>query len=393
MKKILSGFLLVFLYSYSLGYTSEGYFVHRDQFYPNEVDKKKKSFYTYLHESNATQSAMIREFKLHNAEEGRNIILGSLYTFYDEEYQDIEPKQIQKVFLSGWLPIGVEKVQQYFKKEAFCLGSAYRNYPLSEKSTEIFNIKKALNKPLSEVIASKLPLHPYNYKGEYRNTFIYKLIDDFGTRGIDFDFWGGNTYTHQNHAHTEQAFLSYIENSLIEEDVFMRKDAPKSILVNMVSYLPICNTGFCLKAINSLICTENSVFKKKFIKKIAPNFYEFYSQEFQNFFQKIREENEQNKLLHKNLYEQQCENEDKKIVVENEEDKKLENKLLYKNQYEDACKKEDQQYKINYNLCEKQWNDLIGNIKLNILYTSSDLQPINPFDVLIQNNSLYKTYN
>ncbi len=320
MKNFLSRFLLVFLFSLSVGCASDGYFIHRDQFYLDEAEEKR-SFYHHLHTSNAGQSAMIRAFKLYNAEEGRNIILGSLYTFYGEKYQDIEEKQLQKVFLSGWLPVGVEKIQRYFNKEAFCLGSAYKNYALFEKFTEILNIKRTISKPLSEVISNKLPYQPYNYKDEYTTTFIYKLIEDFGTRGIDFEFSGGSTYTHQNHAHTEQAFLSCIENSLTEEDVFMRRDAPKSILVNMVSYLPICNTGFCLKAINSLICAENSIFKKKFIKKVIPNFYEFYSQQ-----------------------------------------------------------------------CEEEWNNLINGINLNVLYTSSDLDST-PFDVLTQNNMLYKTYN
>jgi hypothetical protein len=383
MRKFLLTFFAVSLWCYTVGYTSEGHFIHRDQFYSLDINDLKKNpspFYSGVQEFNEKWSKDIRKHKIANKKENRNILVASLYVFYDDKYQDIEVKEIDKIFFSGWLP--TEKDDE----RAFCLGSAYKNYPLFKDSTDIFKLKKTLTKPLSNIIETKLP--SFKYGGLYTDTFIYKLIQDFGMRSIDFEFSGSDSssvYNHQNHAHTEQAFFSYIEHSLPKEKAFLRKDVPKSVLVNMVSYLPICDTGFCLTAINSLISPESNVFKKTFLKKIMPNFYELYNQEFES----MREKRDQNKIKCKDIYDQQCLLETNRVIAETEMDDREQNKLIYKQEYDEWCKKEDEAYQLNYNVLSK----LIDDIHINVLFTSSNLPSVNNLDFINQNQMLFKAYN
>lgn len=383
MGRALLTFFTISLWCCTVGYTSEGHFIHRDQFYSLDISDLKKNpspFYSAVQEFNEKWSKDIRNYKITNKKENRNILVASLYVFYDDKYQEIEVREIDKIFFSGWLPTDKDD------EKAFCLGSAYKNYPLFKDSTDIFKLKKTPSKSLSNVIESKLS--SLKYEGLYTDTFIYKLIQDFGMRNIDFEFSGSDSssvYNHQNHAHTEQAFFSYIEHSLLREKAFLRKDVPKSVLVNMVSYLPICDTGFCLTAINSLISPENNVFKKTFLKKIMPNFYELYNQEFEF----MREKRDQNKINCKNIYDQQCLLETNRVIAETEMDDREQNKLIYKQQYDELCKKADETYQLDYNSLSKVMDD----IHINVLFTSSNLPPVNYLDFINQNQMLFKAYN
>lgn len=273
--------LVVFLYSFSLAYPTEGYLVHRDQFLLKEdIEQKKRDFYQTLHLSNETLSRNIREYKDGNPQETRNILSGSLYVFYDEDYNNLEKKEVSRIFLSGWLPTNVGNLNHHFGKEAFCLGNAYEPFSYFANASKILSIKKTAGlHSLSQSIKKSKDFYPNpdnplirprEEEVPFSSTFIHKLIEDFGTRDIDFES-GANTYQHQNHAHTEQAFFSYIEHSLKPEETFAKDDLPKSVLVNMVSYLPICSGGFCLTAIKTLLSNEQ--FKYKFLKKIIPHAY------------------------------------------------------------------------------------------------------------------------
>ena len=318
-------FLLVFFYHFTVAYTSDGYFVHRDQFSLKDSDSEhKKNFYKSLQLSNEEKSQKIREYKSINQEELRNILLSSLYSFYDDEYKDIERKEITRVFLSGWLPTDAKTVQEFFKKEVFCLGSAYKEYKYFDNSTKILSIKR---KPgshfLSESIQDSTHFHPYENpkkstrdEVKYEDTFIYKLIQDFSMRGIDFETPQGSIYNHQNHAHSEQAFFSCIQNSLVSEEIFAREDIPKAILVNIVSYLPTCSMEFCLTSIKTLLCDDH--FKYKFLQKIINNLYKKH---------------------------------------------------------------------------EKNWSDLIKEISINIIFTSSNLPPAQNVGFIEQNGILFKSLN
>jgi hypothetical protein len=281
LLKLFLKLLLVFLCSVSSGYTGDGYLVHRDQFFLNDGSIEKKGFYTSLQSLNDSKTKTIRDYKEKYKDETGNILLSSLYLFYDEEYKEFEKKEISKVFLSGWLPpTNVKDLQDSMQKEAFCLGSSYEKYPYFSNASKILSIKrKPGHNSLSQSIKESGDFHP-NTKPlvrerddiTYENTFVYKLIEDFSVRGIEFESVGGATYQHQNHAHTEQAFFSYIEHSLTAEDTFNKADIPKAILVNMVSYLPTCSGGFCLTAIKNLLSSEQ--FKYKFLKKVIPNVYQ-----------------------------------------------------------------------------------------------------------------------
>jgi hypothetical protein len=308
IKILLLRFLLLFFCCFQLAYAadvSEEYFVHRDQFVLNDNEgEQKKSFYQQLQHSNEAQSQKIRGYKSKYPEERRNILLVSVHAFYDDHYEDYETKENSRVFLSGWLPINersrnaedIRNVQDFFEKEPFCLGSAYKEYLYFDNATKILNIKrKEGQSSLSQSIQESPDFHPYEGakksprdRGsvQFEKTFISKLIDDFGKRDINFELPGGDVYNPQNHAHSEQAFFSCVLNSLTIHEIFTREDIPKSILVNMVSYLPICNTGFCLAAIKALLSSNQ--FKSQFFQKIMPKLYEKHQGDWMDVIKDIR---------------------------------------------------------------------------------------------------------
>jgi hypothetical protein len=269
----LSFLLLLLSFLLSFDCLSTDRFVHRDQFLEDEQSKK---IYSAIHRSNREKSEIIREFKRKNPKHVQNIMFVTLYAFHDNYYEQID---FPRIFESGWISDEdrnkvLKEFQPFNGRTPFHLGDAYKAYNFFDLHSDVLKIKRTSNDDfLSQAIIryldKKSRRQPYNYN----QSFISKLLDDFRVRSINFDTREDSSdFNHQNHSHTEQAFFSYVEHSL--EKTFEGEALPKSILVNKVSYLPICDSGFCLKAIKTLLSDEDeSNFKSSFVKKLFPKAY------------------------------------------------------------------------------------------------------------------------
>jgi hypothetical protein len=262
--------------------------MHRDQFDSDRIEKRE--FFKQLQKANADTASMIRDFKEEHPKDSRNIMVVNLYALYADNCAVIQEFVTPNIFVSGWLPVEpiktstfLKDLEESFDKKPFCLGSAYQQYPLFNMHSKILAMRrKAGHQFLSADIQAELDKNPQN-QNQYAGSFIDNLTQDFWIRRVNFDTPREDqaVFDHQTCSHTEQAFFSYIARSeecdfgVFPQGNIVNVSIPKSILVNMISYEPICSNGHCLKSINTLLSTDRKyTFKSEFLKKVLPSAYE-----------------------------------------------------------------------------------------------------------------------
>jgi hypothetical protein len=236
-------FLIVFLFLFfSTIYAQNEYFICNHQL--QQMQTQHEIFAQY-----STYSEMIRRIKKERVDISGNVMLVALYIKYVDGFT--RHVLIPKVFLSGWNRTENSLLLEDF--DTFLLSSAYPACRSTFKKRKI-----------AETEEKKEEESPRNNED---------LVTDFKERNITVS--SNKRFDSLNLAHTEQAFFSYIKRGDLSSLLLAIQHGvePDAILINMISYLPLCSGGGCLKTMKALLHNneEENQFREVFICKLFPD--------------------------------------------------------------------------------------------------------------------------